>query len=189
MCKKQRKTKKKKKKGANRIESVRLQAKVQRGEKHASATLPVYTPGTSWTHKYGTVEWFHRQLKAIRCQKNSRLTEVLSTVLLGIRAVKDDLQTTVAKLMYGETLRLPELQFLSRRTTHRLWRSCEIISTIYVRLKHHGTENDSLSRMWRRQRVFVRGWHCSQLMTDRTRLSIEFCRTYSFGKNMTISIV
>lgn len=33
---------------SNRIERVWLQAKVKRGEKHASATLPVYTPGASW---------------------------------------------------------------------------------------------------------------------------------------------
>lgn len=42
------KKKEKKKKGANRIERVWLQAKVKRGEKHASATLPVHTPGASW---------------------------------------------------------------------------------------------------------------------------------------------
>lgn len=66
----------------------------------------------------GMVERFHRQLKAaIKCQQNSRWTEVLPTVLLGIRtAWKDDVQATTAELVYGQTLRIPG-QFLSRRPT------------------------------------------------------------------------
>lgn len=63
--KKQRKTKrkkKKKKKGANRIKRVRLQAKVKRGEKHASATLPVHTPGASWpARRRPFYHWAHNQ--------------------------------------------------------------------------------------------------------------------------------
>ncbi|XP_076383726.1 uncharacterized protein LOC143260974 [Megalopta genalis] len=55
------------------------------------------------------VERFHRQFKAaIRCQQNVRWTEVLPTILLGIRAAwREDLQSTAAELVYGETLRLP----------------------------------------------------------------------------------
>jgi len=66
----------------------------------------------------GMVERFHRQLKAaIRCHGDSRWTEVLPTVLLGIRAAwKEDVQTTAAELVYGQTLRLPG-QFLCRRPT------------------------------------------------------------------------
>lgn len=57
----------------------------------------------------GLVERFHRQMKAaIRCHENVRWTEVLPTILLGIRAAwREDLQSTAAELVYGETLRLP----------------------------------------------------------------------------------
>ncbi|KAG7309608.1 hypothetical protein JYU34_004079 [Plutella xylostella] len=57
----------------------------------------------------GLVERLHRQLKAaITCHVNSRWTETLPLVLLGIRSAwKDDLQTSAAELVYGEPLRLP----------------------------------------------------------------------------------
>lgn len=62
------------------------------------------------------MERFHRQFKAaIRCQENVRWTEVLPTILLGIRAAwREDLQSTAAELVYGETLRLPG-EFLAPR--------------------------------------------------------------------------
>lgn len=62
----------------------------------------------------GMVERFHRQFKAaIRCYQNSRWTEVLPTILLGIRSAwKEDLKATSADLVYGESLRLPG-EFLS----------------------------------------------------------------------------
>jgi len=65
----------------------------------------------------GLVKRFHRQLKAaIRCL-NNRWTESLPTILLGIRAAwREDLGTTAAELVYGETLRLPG-QFLSDQPT------------------------------------------------------------------------
>ncbi|XP_078051453.1 uncharacterized protein LOC144477601 [Augochlora pura] len=55
------------------------------------------------------VERFHRQFKAtIRCHQNVRWTEVLPTILLGIRAAwRKDLKSTAAELVYGKTLRLP----------------------------------------------------------------------------------
>jgi transposase InsO family protein len=57
----------------------------------------------------GLVERFHRQLKAaIVCHADSRWTESLPWVLLGVRtAFKDDLQSSSAELVYGEPLRLP----------------------------------------------------------------------------------
>ncbi|RLU15530.1 hypothetical protein DMN91_012524 [Ooceraea biroi] len=66
----------------------------------------------------GMVERFHRQLKAaIKCRESSRWTEVLPTVLLGIRAAwKEDAQATTVELVYGQTLRLPG-QFLNRQAT------------------------------------------------------------------------
>lgn len=57
----------------------------------------------------GIIERFHRQLKAaIKCHQTNRWTDILPTVLLGLRcAYKADIQTTAAELVYGETLRLP----------------------------------------------------------------------------------
>ncbi|CAH8464717.1 unnamed protein product [Dicrocoelium dendriticum] len=57
----------------------------------------------------GMVERFHRQLKASLSAANAlSWTEVLPMVLLGIRsALKADLRTSSAELVYGQPLRLP----------------------------------------------------------------------------------
>lgn len=57
----------------------------------------------------GLVERMHRQLKAaIMCHDDIYWMEALPLVLLGIRsAFKEDVQATVAELVYGEPLRLP----------------------------------------------------------------------------------
>jgi cleavage and polyadenylation specificity factor subunit 1 len=57
----------------------------------------------------GLVERFHRTLKAsIMCHADQQWTEALSLALLGIRtAFKEDLQASVAELVYGEPLRIP----------------------------------------------------------------------------------
>ena len=58
----------------------------------------------------GIIECFHRPLKAaLKCHCNpSHWTESLPMILLGIRtALKEDFQCTVAKMVYGTTLRLP----------------------------------------------------------------------------------
>ena len=62
------------------------------------------------------VERLHRQLKAaIKCHQDNRRTEVLSTILPGIRAAwREDLQATAVELVYGEPLRLPG-EFLIKR--------------------------------------------------------------------------
>lgn len=57
----------------------------------------------------GLIERFHRQLKAaITCHSTDNWVESLPLVLLGIRnAYKEDLGSTPAEMLYGETLRLP----------------------------------------------------------------------------------
>ena len=58
----------------------------------------------------GLIEQFHRQLKAsLKSQREpGRWVDSLPLVLLSIRtAFKDDIQCTVAELVYGTTLRLP----------------------------------------------------------------------------------
>jgi cleavage and polyadenylation specificity factor subunit 1 len=56
------------------------------------------------------MEHFHRMLKAaIMCHVDQNWTEALPLVLLGIRmAFKEDLQASVAELVYGEPLRIPD---------------------------------------------------------------------------------
>jgi len=63
------------------------------------------------------VERLHRQLKAaIKCHTNKKWTKMLPIILLGIRAAcREDLQTTAAEIVYGETLRLPG-QFLVQQS-------------------------------------------------------------------------
>lgn len=57
----------------------------------------------------GMIERFHRQLKsAIRCYATDRWTEVLPTILLGIRSsFKPDIGASSAEMLYGSPLRLP----------------------------------------------------------------------------------
>lgn len=57
----------------------------------------------------GLVERFHRVLKAaIKCYNTERWTEVILSILLGIRAsMKEDIQSTPAEMVYGTTIKLP----------------------------------------------------------------------------------
>jgi hypothetical protein len=55
------------------------------------------------------VELFHCTIKVvIMCHADKQRTEAVPLVLLGIRsAYKEDLETSVAELVYGEPLRVP----------------------------------------------------------------------------------
>ena len=67
----------------------------------------------------GMVERFHRQLKAaLKAQTNpTSWMDALPLVLLGIRtALKEDISSTTAEMVYGTTLRLPG-EFLFRSFT------------------------------------------------------------------------
>ena len=73
------------------------------GSKRARTTA--YHPQTN-----GMVERFHRQLKAaLKAQPNPEAwMDTLPLILLGIRtALKEDLHSTAAEMVYGTTLRLP----------------------------------------------------------------------------------
>ena len=68
----------------------------------------------------GMVERFHRQLKASLRAKTTdiRWTESLPLILLSIRtSIKEDLQASVAELLYGTTLRLPG-EFFEKGSTN-----------------------------------------------------------------------
>ncbi|KAJ8911439.1 hypothetical protein NQ315_005752 [Exocentrus adspersus] len=57
----------------------------------------------------GMVERLHRQLKAaIKCHKDNNWVEKLPLILLGVRtAIKEDLESTAAEMVFGSTIRLP----------------------------------------------------------------------------------
>ena len=100
----------------------------------------------------GLVERFHRQLKgALKAQalKHS-WAESLPLVLLGIRtAVKEDLQCSVAELVYGTTLRLPG-EFFSPA-------SCLQVDSDYVgKLKYYMSKlRATPPRVHRSRRTYV----------------------------------
>ncbi|XP_029169375.1 protein NYNRIN-like [Nylanderia fulva] len=112
----------------------------------------------------GMVERWHRQLKAsIKCHQKDRWTDVLPTVLMGIRAAwKDDLQATAAELVYGEALRLPG-QFLNKQSGEErdasnfikeLRRHFEDVRPVEV--TQHGERRPSCSSAGNHGGVFVR---------------------------------
>lgn len=67
----------------------------------------------------GLVERFNRTLKsALTCHKQIQWTKSLPTVLLGLRAAfKDDINTSCADLVYGESLHLPGEFFVSNQSS------------------------------------------------------------------------
>ncbi|GFT20353.1 transposon Tf2-6 polyprotein [Nephila pilipes] len=67
----------------------------------------------------GLVERLHRHLKsAIKAQENSKWSEIIPIVLLGMRsAVKKDINATCAELVYGTTLRLSSDLFSTDKFT------------------------------------------------------------------------
>lgn len=67
----------------------------------------------------GLVERFHRSLKqSIRCHTSIHWSDILPTVLLGLRsAFKEDLNASCAELVYGTPLRLPGEFFQPAQTS------------------------------------------------------------------------
>lgn len=57
----------------------------------------------------GLIERWHRSLKAaLMCQQTAAWTEILPTVLLGLRtSFKEDLNASAAELLFGTSLRIP----------------------------------------------------------------------------------
>ena len=83
----------------------------------------------------GMVERFHRQLKAaLKAQPNPNAwMDSLPLVLLGIRtALKEDISSTAAELVYGTSLRLPG-EFFTPSQSYILPDPCDFLS----RLKSH----------------------------------------------------
>ena len=129
------------------------------GSKRARTTA--YHPQTN-----GMVERFHRQLKAAlkaQTQPDSWM-EALPLVLLGIRtALKEDISSTAAEMVYGTTLRLPG-EFLNPSQTTSLPDPSNFVTNLkaIMRTVHsqspratlrHSNVNDALSTA---THVFVR---------------------------------
>lgn len=99
----------------------------------------------------GMVERLHRQLKgAIMCHDNSLWTEALPLVLLGIRSSwKEDIQSSSAELVYGESLRLPG-EFLSPSDNYTV----EDLSCFASRLRSHMAKLTPKPAKWHRNTPF-----------------------------------
>lgn len=92
----------------------------------------------------GKIERLHRTLKAaIRAHKSARWTEVIPTVLLGLRAaLKEGKQHTIAQMVYGKTIKLPGEFFDQPRVkcneeafTSQLQRHMDLVKPMPVELK------------------------------------------------------
>lgn len=115
----------------------------------------------------GMVERLHRQLKAaIKCHGSARWTESLPTVLLGIRsALKDDLGTSAAEMLYGEPLRLPGEFFAAAEASRDDAGAATFIQTLREHLRslrptagsRHGTRSPFMFKdLATTSHVFVR---------------------------------
>lgn len=97
------------------------------------------------------VEHFHKQLKAaVRFHETENWTEILSTVLIGIRgAWNEDLNTTVAEIVFDEPIRLPG-QFLTPTSEND-------DSTVFIaRLRRHMSKiNPTQSTRHSSRKTFV----------------------------------
>ena len=86
----------------------------------------------------GMVERFHRQLKAaLKAQPSpSSWMDALPLVLLGIRsALKEDISSTAAEMVYGTTLRLPG-EFFSPSSQSTLTDPSDYISQLKSHMHH-----------------------------------------------------
>lgn len=116
------------------------------GTKHTMTTA--YHPQAN-----GCIERFHRTLKtAITAYGEARWTEVLPSVLLGLRtALKEDLGCTAAHLVYGMTLRLPG-EFFSTppaelQPSEFATKLCQVMSLLQpVPTNHHGVPSVFVSK-------------------------------------------
>ncbi|KAI5753097.1 hypothetical protein M8J77_023450 [Diaphorina citri] len=115
----------------------------------------------------GMVERLHRQLKAaIKCHHTDRWTDILPTVLLGIRAAwRDDFKASSAELVYGEPLRLPGEFLASKADCTDSDSTTEFVKDIRNHMRQlqpvngtqHGGENHFIFKdLHASDRVFVR---------------------------------
>lgn len=111
----------------------------------------------------GMVERLHRQLKAaIRCHETDDW-DILPVVLMGIRtAWKEDIASTAAEMVYGETIKLPG-EFLHKRIknvgheTDYVEQLRKRMARLTPKIKRHGQDTVFIHRgMNETTHVFVR---------------------------------
>lgn len=154
----------------------------------------------------GMVERSHRQLKAaIKCHQNNRWTEILPTVLLGIRAAwREDLKSTSAELVYGEPLRLPGEFLLTRNDDVKFENAAEFVRDLRHQIRQikpvngtcHGEKKNFIFKdLATSQQVFIRHdgpKNCLQMPYDGpypvvSRNKKTFCINVK-GKKITVTI-
>nr|XP_012235011.1 PREDICTED: uncharacterized protein LOC105679521 [Linepithema humile] len=112
----------------------------------------------------GMIERLHRQLKAaIKAHETEAWTKLLSVILLGIRAaIKEDLGATPAKLVYGETIRLPgqllEQQKRKEEPTNEFVRNLQqTMIRLKPQIRRHGNRATFVHKdLAAAERVFIR---------------------------------
>ncbi|XP_043258559.1 protein NYNRIN-like [Colletes gigas] len=99
----------------------------------------------------GKIERFHRTLKtAIKAHGNSKWTETLPTVLLGLRAaLREDTNHSVAQMVYGTNIRLPGEFFEQSK------QEVEPESFVSRLQSHMDLLKPAKSQRGRKQKVFV----------------------------------
>lgn len=85
----------------------------------------------------GLIERWHRTLKAaIMCRQSTSWSEMLPTVLLGLRTVhKEDIAATPAEMVYGQTLRLPG-EMVSANNSSANYNEHEFIAAFRERMRN-----------------------------------------------------
>ncbi|GBM87266.1 hypothetical protein AVEN_184802-1 [Araneus ventricosus] len=101
----------------------------------------------------GIVERMHRRLKAsIKCHASMHWSEVLSTILLGMRAcLKDDVGVSPAELVYGQCLCLPGEFFRDSVPPSRMLTEADLVQKLPtfarklrpVSISHHSSDENS----------------------------------------------
>ena len=125
----------------------------------------------------GIIERFHRHLKsALKAHETENWSEVLPVVLLGIRtAIKEDLQTSSAELVYGTTLKLPSDMLTTSEIS-----PCD--NQFIIRLRHKMQQlNPIATSAHSRERFYVNPSlkSCSHVFLRIDRVKPSLCQPYT----------
>lgn len=102
----------------------------------------------------GIIERWHRTLKAaIRCQQTESWAEALPMILLGLRAVyKEDIESSPAEMVFGQTLRLPG-EMIDAKSSTKTTNEHEFITSFRQRMQQLEPTTTPLERQSFRTKV------------------------------------